>query len=197
MFKTETIWVRGSAYDAAKRGVKRQAKNIRVIGTGAFAAVWGAKNSPVVFKVGDYYDNDGYLAYIKELAKSRKHNPFTPRIYGMWIFRNKNDSSDAYFVVAIERLESGYKRNGFTWAVEWLEDMVYTFNKNNSRNKEKEILNKFFGIKQMLPKNMPKDLVEVAEMLKRAYKKSGADWDIHTGNCMMRGNQLVITDPLA
>lgn len=189
MFKIETIEVDGDAdkaFDAARGLVKAQGK-YRRIGSGAYGTVYGLKNSDVVYKVGDLSDNEGYLEYIKELAKCKKHNPYTPRIYGVRIYKAKEDDcwgDDAgAFVVAMEKLKPS--KRGMHRIVSWFCDELEDNYRRDPAPAE-------LGIK------FPPALTEVLALLRRAADRcSYASWDLHGGNFMVRGDQVVVTDPLA
>lgn len=193
MFAVEKYEVKQEAYSVAKEMIKAQGK-YKAIGSGAYGTVYGSKDSKVVYKVGDTSDNVGYLSYIKVLAKQKKHNPFLPKIYGVRFIRSK--SGDEVFVVAMEKLEP--LARGMGDVCDWFEDELQRedFHWNKSRDKVEDLL----GVKRSLPK----PLTEALEVLRKAYKESNggrrwdsADWDLHGGNFMMRGRQIVVTDPLA
>ena len=181
MFKIETIVVKKNAYKAAKELVEAQGK-YRKIGSGAYGTVFGTKGSNVVYKVGEVDDNDGYLSYVRELASHKAHNPFTPKIYGVRIYEPEGYGS-SYFVVAMERLAKG---KGLCQVADWFEEQLCD-NGNTANPAALSML----GIK------MPKALLDALKILHRAYNRASyGDWDLHGGNFMLRGKQVVITDPL-
>jgi hypothetical protein len=195
MFKTETIKCKGkSAIDAATEMVKSQAKGMRMIGSGCYGYVYGIKGSGVVYKVGDANDNAGYLAYIDQLKRTKKHNPFTPKIYGVRIY--KGPYGDKAFVVAMERLtphKSDAQRRMMHRVANWFSDNV------NEYNTRTDLSCDALGVKVI----MPKALTEAVAMIRKAYDNGGAfgdycvDYDFHAGNFMFRGKQVVCIDPLA
>lgn len=152
----------------------------RHLDSGAFASVYGAKGSPIVYKTGDASSNEAYLAYVRELSRLSKHNPWLPRVYGCRIYSNGRDK---HFVVALERLDQGQDRR-FYDAVSELNDLCY--NRPATRSA--------LGLKRIVPR----ELKTALDLIKRARRKSRSGWDIHSGNLMLRAaKQLVITDPLA
>lgn len=188
MFTIERIKVKSNDCDnywqepancAAKALVKAQGK-YKIVGSGCYGAVYGAKGSDIVYKIGDATDNDGYLAYVKQLSKQKTHNKFTPKIHGVRVYESKHDK---YFVVAMERL-SPLKREHHS-LVDWFAEAFMNDNFKTMFRKELGII-------------VPKPLKELYELLVDSYTNGrNVDWDLHSGNFMMRGDQIVIIDPLA
>lgn len=192
MFAVEKFKVKQEAREVAEKMIKAQGK-YKAIGSGAYGVVYGSKDSKVVYKVGDTSDNVGYLAYIKVLSKQKKHNPFLPKVYGVRFI--KDADGDEVFVVAMERLEP--LKRGMSDICDWFEDeLVENDRWGSDTNKVEAAL----GVKKIVPK----PLTEALEVLRKAHNESNsgrrwdcADWDLHSGNFMMRGRQIVVTDPLA
>lgn len=185
-FKVEKIRVKGSGYQAAVQLIEDQPGDWGKIGSGVFGTVYGCKDKDWVYKVGNLNDNTGYLSYLNQLSTLEEHNPYTPEIYGVRFYKGTTSSA---FVVAMERLTPMPQRGrGKVWA---LSDFIEgSANSDMKRIKDLQEL----GVKV----EFPKPLEEVIELLHQAKKKSKwASWDLHMGNFMMRGKQLVITDPLA
>ncbi len=184
MFKIEHIEVDESmsAETAAHKLVKEQGK-YKTIGSGSYAMVYGAKNSPIVYKVGDAEEDEGYMSYLKVLSKQKKQNPFAPVIYGVRIYTDYDGRS--YFVVAMERLKpvKGHIRDVIQFFQDTLDDSdIYDIN----------------GSIPLLGITVPKPLQEMTHLLDRAGQSCRhASYDFHCGNFMMRDKQLVVTDPLA
>lgn len=184
MFAIEKHTVKKDAYGFVQTMIKAQGE-FRRLGSGAYGVVYGSKKSNIVYKVGEVSDNDGYIAFIKTLAKQKTHNPYLPRVYGVRFIKDKR--GDEYFVVAMERLQELPGR--LEDAADMLRDLL---------EEEKGIEDaaaKQLGIKM----TVPKELKAAIKILKQAYKeasKTYADWDLHFGNFMVRGRQIVVTDPL-
>jgi len=192
MLKIETIKVNGSARDAAKDMIKAQGAYKR-IGSGAYGEVFGAKNSEVVYKLGDSTDNDGYWAFVKTLMKEKTHNPFLPKIHGVRVYKastNRWGDEDEYFVVAMERLAR--MPNKMNPARHWFCDQLERGSYSSDTPDKGAVL---LGVKMVVPKT----LTDALKVLRKAARSSScADWDLHGGNFMMRGaKQLVVIDPLA
>ena len=52
------------------------------------------------------------------------------------------------------------------------------------------------GIQEIKDKYLlPQSLVDLAPLLQACRKAAGVEWDLHSGNVMMRGDTLVVTDP--
>lgn len=188
MFAVEKFVVKQDSFSVAKQMVKAQGKRVKSIGSGSYGEVYADKGSDVVYKIGDAGDNDGYLAFIKVLGTQKKHNPFLPKIYGVRFIRGK--SGDHTFVVAMERLTS--LERGMGNVCDWFEDEL---NGGYSLSYNANHVEKVLGVK----KTMPKPLKEALSVLRKARNSGGynVDWDLHSGNFMMRGKQIVVTDPLA
>lgn len=174
-----------AAYAAAKHLVLSQGR-FRKIGSGCFGVVYGNKNSPIVYKMGYVEENTPYLSYVTELSKIKKPNPFLPVIHGCRIY---NHGSNSHFVVAMERLHEG-EGIEFRCAVDLISSMV-EYDEIVTANE--------FDKKWKICQN---DLTTAQKIVKRAYNRASredsAGYDLHYGNCMVRGNdQLVITDPLS
>lgn len=184
MFAVEKFKVKGDAYEIAKKMVKAQG-NAKFMDSGAYGSVYGAKGSNVVYKIGNADDNEGYLAFIKVLAKQKTQNPFLPKVYGLRFI--KDNEGDHYFVVAMERLKE--LPRGMGHVCDWFEDELRGSSSGGGTAE------KMLGVK----KSMPKPLKEALDVLRKAYKEGGSyvDWDLHRGNFMMRNKQIVVTDPLA
>jgi hypothetical protein len=190
MFAVEKYEVKQEAYSVAKEMIKAQGK-YKAIGSGAYGTVYGSKDSKVVYKVGDTSNNVGYLSYIKVLSKQKKHNPYLPKIYGVRFIRSK--SGDEVFVVAMEKLQP--LKRGMGEVCDWFEDELSGYNRDSFGNAEAAL-----GVKKIVPK----PLTEALDVLRKAHSEGNsgrrwdsADWDLHCGNFMMRGPQVVVTDPLA
>lgn len=182
MFTVEKIRVKNAdGYDSALNLIKEQPGKWDEIGSGVYGTVYGCKDPKKdwVYKIGDVDSNGGYLAWITELQKQKKHNPYTPLIYGLRYYEGAQGSA---FVVAMERLKP--LRHEYYGVLSVLSNQV----RGSSQLKDMQKL----GIV------VPKEFVQAVQMLMNARKSSGgAGWDLHGGNLMLRGRQIVVTDPLA
>ena len=183
MFKIEKYKVNGDARNVAQTMIRAQGE-IRYLGSGIYGRVYGCKTNGLVYKTGEVDGNDGYLAYIKVLSKQNTHNPYLPKIYGVRFI--KGDSGRGVFVVAMEKLSELRDSS----AVDWIRNAVGDGGRHSNESA------RLWGVKG----KTPRELDEAIKVLKKAHRKAvsaGADWDLHSGNIMQRGRQLVITDPLA
>jgi hypothetical protein len=195
MFTIEKFKVKEDALKLAKQMVRAQlGKNTRILGSGSYGTVYGTKNSNVVYKVGDADDNEGYIAFIKTLANEKTHNKFFPKIYGVRFIENLSNPSywgrssiDNVIVVAMEKLSPIDRKTkpAVEFFIDELEDC-----KNSLDKKE---ANEILGIKYIVPN----ELQSAITTLRKAAYSSSANWDLHSGNFMLRGKQIVVTDPLA
>lgn len=189
MFTIEKFEVKGNAESTAMAMVKAQGAK-KKLGFGSYGTVYGSRDSDVVYKIGDATDNEGYLAFIKVLAKQKTQNPYFPKIYGVRFIKGKEGDywggSNKVFVVAMEKLKP--LPNKMREVCEIFEEEVrtdcYSTNKRNA--------DALLGIKR----KVPKQLLEAFDALRTAYKSGDCSWDLHSGNFMVRGKQVVCTDPL-
>lgn len=191
MFTIEKLKVEGKmdAHNAAEKMINAQHKKMKFLGSGCYGSVYGAKDSDVVYKLGDVYDNTAYLSYIKVLAKQKKHNPFTPKVYGVRYIKDRH--GDTVFVVAMEKLAK---------LPRGMHDVADVFENeldNGGYSDSTKDAEKALGIERKVPKT----LAEAFSILRDAYDEAGgrrdANWDLHSDNFMMRGKQVVCTDPLS
>ena len=186
MFKIETHIVPKNAEDIALTMIQSQGKYTQ-IGHGSYGTVYGSKRSDIVYKLGEVDGNEGYLAYINVLAKQKTHNPFTPKIYGVRFIKERNCAG--VFVVAMERL---------TYMSNDIEDEIPNFFEDQLMYGNPSIgtgIDMVLGIKHIIPD----PLQQAIKILKKAHASSNGkiSWDLHSGNFMMRGKQIVCIDPLS
>lgn len=185
MFAIEKYTVEADACGVSREMIRAQG-NYRELGSGLYGTVYGCKDRDVVYKIGEVGTNDGYLAYISAMSELKQHNPFLPKIYGVRFIKDKRGRE--YFVVAMERL-TALRAHEYDCA-EFLKEMTIYGSDTVVGSAAKKI-----GIKV----NVPKELVQAIKVVRRAKELAGRSvyWDMHYGNFMMRGKQIVITDPLA
>lgn len=206
MFKIETVTVNAQQYlnhpDYEFEAPARAAilhmiscqGNYEYIGNGAFGTVYGSPKSGIVYKFGEYTSNRGYLSFVKEMSKLKKHNPFLPLIHGVRIY-NAGKGHRKFFVVAMERLESdGWNSPGFDVAM----SVVVKLIRQDNTASDPMPLN-FMGL-QFKENDALFEAVNVVKSAHRAAQRprNSVSYDLHSGNFMMRDrNQLVVIDPLA
>ena len=160
---------------------------IECIGEGAYACVFQhptLKNIVVkVFKTKDVE----FAKYLK-FCRTHQHNPYVPKIYG------HHRSSTEYEIVFLERL----KRVRVWQAVSRLVSKQFTLTKEQAKNLKSAF---------MMPE--PETFRELNKLVKsRAANPDFEEFwnhirthgprrlDFHPGNMMLRGKQLVFTDPV-
>lgn len=145
---------------------------------GSYAVAFEKDDYPWVFKV--FTHDPSYLNYFK-FAKQNQSNPHVIKIKGGLFKINENT-----FVVRLEKLRKGYG---------------YDFNRLI------KILNRLYELEdfEYLKNNFPEDfdyfkqyhssLFDLVHTL--AVKIPDARLDLHRGNVMMRGDTIVLSDPLS
>ena len=186
MFKIETHKVKGSAFDFAEQMIKAQG-SFKIKGSGSYANVYVDPSKDYVYKM--YSRDYGYDCYLKFLQSQKQQNPFAPKVYAVRVLKGTDGSRCT--VVCTEKLKpfttKGQKHKGERMKIfrkaEFLFEKYYQFLYDSD------------GIYRI--KSSKDKLVRLVEDLYAFYgtKHCGSP-DIHKGNLMLRGNQVVITDPL-
>lgn len=167
-----------------------EAHNLRFLGDGACATVYKGKDC--VYKIGTVKDNRAYLAYIQTIAESGIQNPFLPKVFGVRIV-------DGNVIVALEELSDefyagdmkeqiGIDHNELETLCEWIARDI-------GGDKQTYIAEYSLKIKEKFRNELLAAAYIVAATTK-SPKSKGCRFDMHSGNFMLRGNQVVITDPL-
>jgi hypothetical protein len=160
-----------------------------------------------VIKITRSYDR-AYVTYVKHIIHLRKHSPWFPVIHDAYFamsvsrIREKYENVGEYYagskarrgavwlVVVMERLESLYDRDGA------LKDVYYDLGHN--AGEVKYSTRKSVGLSNLLANigRAPNRLDKVAEaLLNRLIKRYQFIIDMHEGNAMWKGDQVVLTDP--
>jgi hypothetical protein len=141
------------------------------IGAGSFARVFEHPKYPLVLKIFTSKDKC-YIKFLKYIQQNST-NPYLPKIRGKILKLNRD-----FYAVRLEKLEPVDKR---VWDNQY-DPMFYDFAELNF-NYEK--------IKARYPKykELWKTMVDIK-------KDTNCNLDIHSGNFMMRGNQIVLIDPV-
>lgn len=150
-------------------------------GSGICARVFVNTRRGVAYKVGSVEANAGYLAYVNVLARQRNHNPYTPKIYGVRYIRGYDGQE--VFVVAMEALKD---LNYYKYT-----DAVNILGKYLEYGADRVDVMAMIGFRF----DPSPELLQAREILHEAYRTGKASWDLHDGNFMLRGDQIVITDP--
>lgn len=142
------------------------------IGNGCYATVYSAKKLDYVVKVG-YKDSDPYWSYVKKVLKDKTNNPYFPKI------RKAFTVYDKYYVV-----------------MERLKPIPYNVRRMDSWDSSTESLNnraKLLAKRKLVSRKYGKGKLKEAIDL---INSLGYCSDVHYNNIMLRGKQLVITDPV-
>lgn len=173
--RTNGLTIRDFTDQLKDRGYRR-------IGWGAFASTYARNNEPEVIKVGNDVNADGYLQFLRFVGL-RSSNPHLPYVRSIEIFDNApgDPYSVPYYVVRMERLDESHTLTAeprLRLAVEMagLEDLFDLASPGDITAKTRAML-------------------YVKGMLCELFRTHAAD--IKHTNVMLRGNTLVITDPVA
>lgn len=167
-----------------------EAHDLKFLGDGACATVYKGKDC--VYKIGTVKDNQAYLAYIQTIAESGIQNPFLPKVFGVRIV-------DKNMIVALEELSDefyggdmkekiGISHHELETLCEWI---AYDTDGDNQKRIDEYSLK----IKEKFRNELMAAAYIVAATTKSPNSK-GCRFDMHSGNFMLRGKQVVITDPL-
>lgn len=143
------------------------------ISQGIYGATFVHPNYPWVFKI---FTHDQHYQWYLNYAINNQSNPYVPKIRGKYIAIDPKT-----YLVRIEKLQE-VDQNTY----EAFDDLIWAlrFEINNPQ------------AQQIISDRHP-SLRKIIEDLLVYTKSSGARFDIHEGNVMLRGSQLVITDPIA
>ena len=164
----------------------------RIGSRGLYSCAYSSEDTPFVVKIGAMYDT-GYLAYLEVMRELEIQNPYLPRIIDVSYFVHEEDTPESmhksYFAVRMEKLAKGDYQDA------WCDNGGTPF------EQECRFIRYIAGDKLSLVSDEPQ-IAEAVALLQLAkeracQKKESASFDLHCGNFMLRGEQLVITDPLA
>jgi hypothetical protein len=159
-----------------------KAQHQKQLGAGCFGSVWGAEGTDYVTKV--TFGNDwGYLRYL-EMIQTAPNNPYFPRIHHVDVYLDSE--GETIMVIKLERLDHRWE----SWGTAFNDDY------EQYRVQAREINRHARGIETYDWIEDNADLHQALGLIQRAHKSSQCSLDLHGGNFMMRGHQLVITDPL-
>lgn len=178
----------------------RKLNDMKQIGSGAFATVYGRDDEDVVYKFGvcnaTRFDDDAYISYLRDVVAKYPGNPLLPKIDSVDLFtlnyRYSNERrivmTDMVYIVRMEKLIPFGKMKADIVARElWKHGARETYDFENA-----EFTARF-------------DSTGNFRIISRALMKlmNRHSEDIHEGNVMWRkdgrrksGHHLVITDPV-
>lgn len=165
---------------------------LQKLGNGCFATAYASGHDQVV-KVG--VGNDwGYMSFLEVMSQQHTQNPWLPRIHWVRVFMSSTGrESDNRIVTCMERLERPWSEGG---------RMVDENNKYNPLWQEYvnicgEIDDHMHSAKDetaWIDRNQ--ELSAALQVVRQAMRACNRTTDMHYGNFMVRGRQLVITDPI-
>lgn len=150
------------------------------MGSGSFGTVWSHPKLQYVLKVFRATDV-AYLGWVNVCIQN-KNNPHFPKFISTKAFPITPE-------VSAIRMEKLTPTRG-----QLMDDIIYFIKltlHNETRRMSKEEIDLFNKYCNAYPQ-----LMDAIQILKEFSYKSGFKFDIHTGNFMLRGNTLVITDPV-
>lgn len=152
------------------------------LGRGCFASVYASGQSRVI-RVTDRNDW-GYLTYLEKIRSYGRMNPWFPVVHHVDVYMDCNDRMG--MCVVLERLTRPWNEWGET---------------DDSWKPYKKIMEEIetaadhpASTAQWIRDN--RELTEALNVVQSAKRSSGHAVDLHFGNIMLRGSQLVLTDPL-
>lgn len=161
-----------------------------LLGNGAFASVWGRPDEDTVIKIGGDLLDDGWLAYAREIMTGKWDSPFLPVIFSLEV-------NDYRYVARMERLDalSGSRmteRLCLKDLAKWVNCKLWEMDPK-LRYMSDESFAKVREWAVAMAKDNP-EIVPAMDLIALLAK----DFLIDIGpfNCLYRGNQLVLTDPL-
>lgn len=177
-----------------------------LLGSGAMAVVYGKESSPWVIKKGCISDPWVDYAFMILSGCVSENNPYFPKIKRMVCF------GDNYYAI-MERLDEtiGQRRNKLKNALpgsvsleiesinrnkEWIDPDL--FEKMEKFLKDMAMYSSMRKVAEMDRGSvaLDEDAIEVTDLLKNYFNSLNHGTDMHHGNAMYRGEQLVITDPV-
>lgn len=175
---------------------KEQAQDLvsglQKLGKGCFATVYASDHNQVI-KISEGQDW-GYISFLEAMSQQRTHNPWLPRIQWAKVFMsNTGKEQDNRVVTCLEHLERPWKDCGTiddehdSSAEYWQKCVVQCkeieSHMSSGRNQKDWI-------------NQNQELSAALQVVRQAMRACGRNVDMHCGNFMLRGRQLVITDPI-
>ncbi len=157
----------------------------RTLGEGYFAKVYEGVSKGEVIKVMafnsvQHASRDPYLHYLAACS-AFPDNPYLPKVYAVHLWEC-SEEGDVWAEIVMEKLRA--PREGCE------ADTVHAlYTKEEEWSKCVKRLSKQFPTHQ-------RELRQVKKVLKKVFKHTSAEMDLHDENMMYRHKQLVLTDPV-
>jgi len=175
-----------------KKGARRK------LGEGCYGAVWGSNEGKRgagnrVYKICNTSSNRrAYLRYAEECVTTLKGNTHVPRIFSITEFNSAdlNMGGLNVTVLCMEKLvpigpQNGNPLQGCACVVTPAQREMLNLMSNTARKASGK------------PASMDEDMYNVMEVISNIYRHGDTCVDLHSANVMMRGDTIVVTDPLS
>jgi hypothetical protein len=178
-------------------------KGYKEIGSGGFSVVYATKSGNHVIKVAPKKQTNGSIDrwFNYAMAVKDKKNPFFPKIKSITMYGNYQNH-ESYYVAMMERLKP-LNYNKKIGAMINIVQYAITYPWRTERGICERILENSWGIddekqiyKTIGGKKILPVFMEAIKTIKQVKNRYRADDDIWNGNIMIRGKQVVITDPI-
>jgi hypothetical protein len=155
------------------------------VDSGAFSDVYICKKRNLAIKVTN--GDPAGIAWMKYCVAHCDENPLLPQIYEIW------ELPEGYHLTFMETLKT-YRGDSDELCA--FENIIGTYrDRLRGRKNASATNNAFFTAKA--DKGLNPNAVKVAKAIAKILNKMGhANLDLHDGNVMWRGKQLVVTDPI-
>lgn len=195
MFPVKTVEL--NPYDAngcydretARNEAYKATEGLHRIGGGVYAQAFSNDATPFVVKIGQMADH-GYLSYLEVISELGIENPYLPRIIDVTFYKQKGAEFEYlnYYVVRMEKLVKG--------------DFHYAWSTEGGTVFEHQC--RFIRVIAdvgLPPWPIDPQMIEAVTIVHLAYERASTkklpNYDLHCQNFLLRGDQLVITDPIA
>ena len=151
-----------------------------LIGSGLYSAVYAQHGGTTVIKVGSTI-HDPWLNWAESILRSEQDNPWLPDVKEVSVYRKTRKHTKAAFYVAhMERL----------CPISYDDQNKYYSHLSHIRNtcvyedvSNVSVISEMFG--------------DMVKLVKATLNQCDGRYDFHFGNIMLRGQQIVVTDPIA
>lgn len=163
------------------------------LGNGCFATAYASGRDQVIkVSVGNDW---GYMSFLEAMSRMKSHNPWLPRIHWVRVFMGRSGrDSDSRIVTCLERLERPWDSSGDVEDLSQKNAPLWQVYATMCKEIEGHVDRPETRQQDWIKRNP--QLREALAVIHVAMASSGRGTDLHCGNFMVRGRQLVITDPI-
>lgn len=155
--------------------------NFKKKGEGVFSSVYADDSHKVVIKINKGKIDDSYIKFANFCRK--ENSPHLPKLGKIRKFGD-------YYVLAMEKLETS-NSSDFNEMCDWIDEAARAVS-TNLRGKQSVLDAEVPEVY----KSQKEDIIKVIRDMK-SLLDSDIDFDLHSGNIMLRGNTIVLIDPIA